>query len=63
MSFHVKSEIYKNFYDKFPFMEVVNDTTTSETIKKGNDSSSQLIADEIILWSSETRVQLNSYKS
>ena len=38
----------------------VDDTTTSEIVAKGNESKSQLIANQVIQWSIDNRVQLNN---
>ena len=38
----------------------VDDTTTSEVVIKGKASISQRIADRVMEWSSENRVQLNN---
>ena len=40
----------------------VDDTTTSEVVIKGKASISQRIADRVMEWSSENRVQLNNDK-
>ena len=40
----------------------VDDTTTSEIVAKGNESKSQLIANQVIQWSIDNRVQLNNDK-
>ena len=40
----------------------VDDTTTSEIVAKGNESKSKLIANQVIQWSIDDRVQLNNYK-
>ena len=41
----------------------VDDTTTSEIVAKGSESKSQLIANQVIQWSIDNRVQLNNDKS
>ena len=40
----------------------VDDTTASETVAKGESSNAQLIADEVVKWSTRSRMKLNSDK-
>ena len=40
----------------------VDDTTASETVAKGESSNAQLIADEVVQWSTRNRLKLNSDK-
>lgn len=40
----------------------VDDTTTSEIVPKGNDTRAQIIADQVLQWSTENKVQLNADK-
>ena len=40
----------------------VDDTTISETVAKGELSNAQRTTDQIVLWSLENRVQLNTDK-
>ncbi len=40
----------------------VDDTTASETVAKGKSSNAQLIADEVVEWSTRNRMKLNSDK-
>ena len=43
-----------------PLWKYVDDTSTSEVIKKGGVSNAQGIVDQVTEWSQENRVQLNS---
>ena len=40
----------------------VDDTTISETVAKGELSNAQRTTDQVVLWSLENRVQLNTDK-
>ena len=43
-------------------MKYVDDTTVSEVVLKGGESHVQAIANRVIEWSHENRVQLNADK-